>query len=545
VRYIIITGGVLSGLGKGTITSSLSHLLKSNGLRVTAIKIDPYLNYDAGTMNPYQHGEVFVLDDGSEVDLDLGNYERFLDINLSGDNNITTGKIYKEVIERERRGDYLGSTVQIIPHITNEIKRRIRIIGNSTDVDIVMIEVGGTVGDIESMPFLEALRQLKQEEGENSVLFGHVTLVPELGAVEEQKTKPTQHSVKELREIGIQPDLLFCRSKNPLQEQTKRRLSLFTDVPESGIIGINDIPNTYFLPEIMHNQKLEKYIEKKFSLKLENFSEPWTGFLENLRNPNETVDIAVVGKYIELQDAYISHKEAFSHVTGNTGISVRLKWINSDDLLKSTGLLGEVDGILVPGGFGYRGVTGKIEAARYARENRIPYLGICLGFQVSVIEFAKNVLGLEDANSSEFQENTKNPVIDLLPEQYRVKNMGGTMRLGSKKVLIKDGTIASRLYRSSEIYERHRHRYEVNPSYIERINRMGMNFSGTDDEKIRMEILELDDRDNYIATQYHSEFKSRPLSPSRVHMHLVLSALEYKKEKEGVKDARKNLKITG
>ena len=545
MRYIIITGGVLSGLGKGTITSSLSHLLKSNGLRVTAIKIDPYLNYDAGTMNPYEHGEVFVLDDGSEVDLDLGNYERFLDINLSGDNNITTGKIYKEVIERERRGDYLGSTVQIIPHITNEIKRRIRIIGNSSDVDIVMIEVGGTVGDIESMPFLEALRQLKQEEGENSVLFGHVTLVPELGSVEEQKTKPTQHSVKELREIGIQPDLLFCRSKNPLQEQTKRRLSLFTDVPESGIIGINDIPNTYFLPEIMHNQNLERYIEKKFSLKLVSFSEPWTKFLENLRNPVEMVEIAVVGKYTELQDAYMSHKEAFSHVTGNTGIRVRLKWINSDDLLKSTEHLRDVSGIIVPGGFGYRGVTGKIEAARYARENMIPYLGICLGFQVSVIEFAKNVLGLSDANSSEFQENTKNPVIDLLPEQYSVKDMGGTMRLGSKKVLIKEGTIASELYRSGEIYERHRHRYEVNPSYIERINRMGMIFSGTDDEKIRMEILELTDRDNYIATQYHSEFKSRPLSPSRVHMHLVLSALEYQRKMEGVKLAGKNLKITG
>lgn len=530
MHYVVITGGVISGLGKGTITSSLGHLLKSHGLSVTALKIDPYLNYDAGTMNPYQHGEVFVLDDGSEVDLDLGNYERFIGSDLAGDNNITTGKVYKEVIEKERRGEYLGSTVQIIPHITNEIKRRIRMVASKGAFDVVLIEVGGTVGDIESMPFLEALRQLNREEPPGSVIFGHVTLVPEIGAMNEQKTKPTQHSVKALREIGIQPDILFCRSRDPLSLETRKRIALFTDVPLDGIASISDAPNAYLVPDLMEKQGIVDFIIGRFKLGCKEYHDDWGNYKENLKNPRERVKIALVGKYTELQDAYMSHKEAFLHVTGNTGIAVDIKWINSDDLKASTDRLDDVHGILVPGGFGYRGIEGKIAAARYAREHNIPFLGICLGFQVAVIEFARNVLGFQDANSTEFDSKTQHPVIDLLPEQNGVKDMGGTMRLGSKKVLVKPDTLAFSIYQKGEIYERHRHRYEVNPSYIDQFARAGLIFSGTDDEGIRMEIAEFRDSENMIASQYHSEFKSRPLNPSKIHQHLVLRALQHMQE---------------
>lgn len=533
MRYIIITGGVISGLGKGTITSSLSHLLKNSGLKVTALKIDPYLNFDAGTMNPYQHGEVFVLDDGGEVDLDLGNYERFLDINLNSDNNITTGKIYKEVIEKERRGEYLGNTVQIIPHITNEIKRRIRKVATSGDLDIVLIEVGGTVGDIESMPFLEALRQLKREEGENSVIFGHVTLVPTVGAQGEQKTKPTQHSVRMLREIGIQPDILFCRSTKELQNDTKKRISLFTDVPEDGIISIHDVQNVYFVPELMQKQGVVDYVRHRFSIDGSKYIDNWNEYKQNLREPKENVTIAIVGKYTELQDAYMSHKEAFTHVTGVTGIGIKIKWTDSDSLINDVSSLSDVDGILVPGGFGYRGVEGKIRASKYARENKVPYLGICLGFQTAVIDIARNVLNLENANSTELDPGTKYPVIDILPEQKEVKDLGGTMRLGSKKVILTDGTNASRIYGKSAIFERHRHRYEVNPNYISGLEGAGAIFSGKDEEGIRMEIIELKDNDRFIATQYHSEFKSRPLAPSKMHLFLVENALKFNKERHG------------
>lgn len=530
MHYIVITGGVISGLGKGTITSSIGYLLKSHGYKVTSLKIDPYLNYDAGTMNPYQHGEVFVLDDGSEVDLDLGNYERFLDASLTGDNNITTGKVYKEVIEKERRGEYLGSTVQIIPHITNEIKRRIRLVAARGDYDVVLIEVGGTVGDMESMPFLEAIRQLNREEGRGSFLFGHVTLVPELGVVGEQKTKPTQHSVRDLREIGITPDILFCRSRNPLTIETKKRISLFTDVALDGIVSVNDVPNVYLVPDAMEKQGIVEFVTEKLSLGKKEFHDEWAQYKENIRSPREKVTIALVGKYVELQDSYMSHKESFSHVTGNTGIEIDIRWIDSDDLIASQEKLAGVHGVLVPGGFGYRGIEGKIKAARYARENGIPYLGICLGFQVAVMEFARDVLGLEGANSTEFDSSTKYPVIDLLPEQLGVSDMGGTMRLGAKKVLVRDGTLARRIYGSDHVYERHRHRYEVNPEYIERFQEAGMKFSGVDEEEIRMEIAELKDNDNFIAVQYHSEFKSRPLKPSLVHMYLISRALEYKQE---------------
>lgn len=532
MHYVVITGGVMSGLGKGTVTSSLSHLLGNSGARVSALKIDPYLNYDAGTMNPYQHGEVFVLDDGSEVDLDLGNYERFLDVNLNCDNNITTGKVYKEVIEKERRGEFLGNTVQIIPHVTQEIKKRIRKVATDAGVDILLIEVGGTVGDIESMPFLEAIRELRSEEGPGAVINGHVTLIPETGANAEQKTKPTQHSVSTLRSIGIQPDMIFCRLKGDLQEETKKKISTFTDVREEGIIGVKDTKNIYALPAEMHRQGILAYLQKLLGLNDLKFNDVLTDFKKNLIEPRARVKIAIVGKYIALQDAYMSHKEAFTHVSGNTGIAVDLKWIDADSLLDDTSELRDVHGILIPGGFGYRAVEGKIRAVNYGREHGVPVLGICLGFQVATIEFARNVLGLEGANSTEFDENTRYPVIDLLPEQIGLSDMGGTMRLGSKRVIVGKDTLASRIYGRDEVEERHRHRYEVNPEYIEKFEKAGYRFSGKDVDGIRMEISELTDRQNFIATQYHSEFKSRPLRPSPVHKFLVLKALEYRQKKE-------------
>ena len=528
MRYVVITGGVISGLGKGTLTSSLSYLLKSHKVNVNAMKIDPYLNYDAGTMNPYQHGEVFVLDDGSEVDLDLGNYERFLDTSLTGQNNITTGKIYREVIERERKGEYLGSTVQIIPHITNEIKRRIRQISQNTSNDVVMIEVGGTVGDIESMPFLEALRELNKEKDTESMIFCHVTLVPEIGGSMEQKTKPTQHSVKALREIGIQPDVIFCRSKKKLSMDSVKRISLFTDVPEEGIVSVTDVPNVYLVPDLLRKQKIDSFIISKLGLKTGDFNDSWVQYKENILNPSRSVKIALVGKYVELQDAYISHKEAFSHVTGKTGIAVDLKWINSDCLIDDQSSLEDVDGIIVPGGFGYRGFEGKLQAARYARENSVPYLGICLGFQVAVVEFARNVMGLKGANSTEFDAATPYPVVDLLPEQLGVVEKGGTMRLGSKKVLIRENSRARLIYGTDEVFERHRHRYEVNPDYVDRFEKAGLHFTGTDVDMIRMEIAEVQSNPGMLAVQYHSEFLSRPLRPSRAHEFLVLSSLKHK-----------------
>lgn len=531
----------MSGLGKGTVTSSLSHLLSNSGSRVSALKIDPYLNYDAGTMNPYQHGEVFVLEDGSEVDLDLGNYERFLDCNLRGDNNITTGKVYKEVIEKERRGEFLGNTVQIIPHVTSEIKRRIRKVAKDENVDVLMIEIGGTVGDIESMPFLEAVRELKSEEGPGSVIFGHVTLIPETGANAEQKTKPTQHSVSTLRGIGIQPDMIFCRLKGKLLPETKRKISTFTDVREEGIIGVSDTKNIYSLPAEMYSQGTMSYLKKLLGLGDVRFYDSLSEFKSNLQNPDETVNIAIVGKYTALQDAYMSHKEAFTHVSGNTGIGVNIKWIDADNLSEEAEELRDVHGILIPGGFGYRAIEGKIRAVRYGRENSIPVLGICLGFQVATIEFARNVLGLKNANSTEFDDKTPYPVIDLLPEQVGLSEKGGTMRLGSKKVLVKDGTLARDLYGSGTIEERHRHRYEVNPAFIEQFEEAGYIFSGTDTDKIRMEISELSGRRNFIASQYHSEFKSRPLKPSVLHKFLVTSALEYKLSRESLNEHERDI----
>jgi len=529
MKYIVVTGGVISGLGKGITTSSIAKILQSRGLKVTAIKIDPYLNYDAGTMNPYQHGEVFVLDDGGEVDLDLGNYERFLDVNLSSEHNITTGKVYLTVIQRERKGEYLGNTVQIIPHITEEIKRRIKKIAIESMSDVIIIEVGGTVGDIESMPFLEAMRQLRMEEGEKNVFFVHTTLVPSIDVVGEQKTKPTQHSVKELRSLGIQPDMIVGRAKEKLTEETRRKISLFCDVPYEAVVSAPDAKSIYEVPLIFEKQGVGEYILGKMQLRGERPRwKEWKRYLDRLYNPKDEVTIGIVGKYVHLKDSYISHRESFTHVASALQTKVNLRWVDSEDLEeKGVELLEGVHGILIPGGFGPRGTEGKIMAAQYAREKKIPFLGVCFGFQLATIEFARHVLGYEEANSTELA-STEHPVIDLLPEQRNVDKLGGTMRLGAQKVIIEEGSMAHRIYGKKVIYERHRHRYEVNPEYIEEFEKNGLHFSGKDESGTRMEIFELKDHPFYMGSQFHPEFKSRPLRPSPLHMALVRAALESK-----------------
>jgi CTP synthase len=531
MKLIVVTGGVISGLGKGITTSSIAKILQEKGLKVNIIKIDPYINYDAGTMNPYQHGEVFVLDDGTEVDLDLGNYERFLDIPLNGENNITTGKVYKTVIEKERKGEYLGKTVQIIPHITDEIKRRIYRVAKTSGADVVLIEVGGTVGDIESMPFLEALRQIGREVGEENRLFVHTTLVPVLDVVGEQKTKPTQHSVKELRSIGISPDIIVGRCSVPLTKETKEKISNFCDVPIDAVISAPDAKTSvYEVPIMLEEQNLSEYISKKLRIDgRKPDMRKWREFLERLENPEEEVTIGVVGKYVHLKDSYLSHKESFIHASAHLRTKVNIRWIDSEALENGTEGLQSLHGILIPGGFGARGTEGKIMAARFARENGIPFLGICLGFQMAVVEFARNVLGYDDANSTEFVPDTTHPVIDLLPEQRRVNELGGTMRLGSQKVILDENSRAYRLYGEKIIYERHRHRYEVNEEYIREIESHGMKFTGKDETGRKMEIFELEGHPFYMASQFHPEFKSRPLKPSRLHLGLVQAALEYKR----------------
>lgn len=528
MKYIIVTGGVLSGLGKGITVSSMGKLLESRGLTVTAIKIDPYLNCDAGTMNPYQHGEVFVLDDGSEVDLDLGNYERFLDTNLTKDHNITTGKVYRAVIEKERRGDYLGQTVQIIPHITDGIRFMIKEAAEKSGVDITLVELGGTVGDIESAPFLEAVRQLHIEVGHENCMFVHITLVPVMSVVGEQKTKPTQHSVKELRAIGIQPDAIVCRAKAPLDMSIKEKISLFCDVPTSAVVSAPDADSIYKVPIILEEQGLTDFLLDR--LRVTTTSEDlkeWRGFLDKIENPKHDVTVAIVGKYTHLKDSYLSHIEALNHCGALTQTKVNIKWVEADDNPDVTySLLEGVDGVIIPGGFGKRGVEGKMEAAKYAREEKIPFLGICLGFQLAVCEFSRNVLGLKRANSTEFDKDTPHPVVDILPEQKGVKNLGGTMRLGSQDVLIQEGSKAHGLYGSTTISERHRHRYEINPDYIKQIEACGLKFTGRSPDKIRMEIAELDGHPYFVASQFHPELKSRPTRPAPLYVGLIKSILE-------------------
>ncbi|MCK4636478.1 MAG: CTP synthase (glutamine hydrolyzing) [Methanomicrobia archaeon] len=509
MRYIIVTGGVLSGLGKGVTTASIAKILQSMRYKVTVIKIDPYLNVDAGTMSPFEHGEVFVLHDGGEVDLDLGNYERFLNVDLTRDHNITTGKIYKRVIEKERRGDYLGKTVQPIPHLTDEIKSEIRIVGEN--YDFTVIEVGGTVGDIESMPFLEAGRQLSWEE---DVVFVHVTLVPSLDVVGEQKTKPTQHSVKKLMETGISPHMIVCRSKTTLLEKTKRKIALFCNVSEDHVISNHDVDDIYTVPLLLNEQKIGEKIIDKFGLRRKPNLERWRSIIS--KKYETEVTLAMIGKYMDLHDSYISIGEALRHCSYYTGAHVNIKWLESESIKKED--LEDVDGILVPGGFGVRGTEEKIRAITYAREKKIPFLGICLGFQLATIEYARSI-GLKNANSMEFAE-TDEPVIDLLPEQKKIKNMGGTMRLGAYKIILDEKSTVYSLYKSKEIYERHRHRYEVNPEYIDLLTKNGVRFTGKSEDG-RMEVLELEDYPFFIGTQYHPEFTSRVERPSPVFMGLV------------------------
>ena len=524
-KFIFVTGGVVSGLGKGITSASLGMLMKARGFRATNIKIDPYLNYDAGTMNPYQHGEVFVLDDGGEVDLDLGNYERFLNTSLSFDHNITTGKVYSAVIEKERKGEYLGATVQVIPHITNEIKERIRRIAR--DYDVVIVEIGGTVGDIEGMPFLEAARQMQLEEGRENVAFVHVTYVPKLRVVGEQKTKPTQHSVKELRSLGIQPDAIVARSEEPLEESARRKISLFTNVPEEAVISAYDVEDTYEVPLMLEKEGLARYLVKRLGLpEKEPELEEWRKMVEKYKSLDREVEIAIVGKYVKLADSYLSIKEALKHSSVANDVKVKIRWIEAENVeRKGVGLLESVDGIIVPGGFGARGSEGKMMAIRYARENDIPFLGICFGFQLTVVEFARNVLGLKEAHSTEIDPQTPYPVVDLMPEQRDLDRLGGTMRLGAYPVHIKPNTLAKKLYGREIVYERHRHRWEVNPDYIEKFEEAGLVFSGIagDDER-RMEILELPNHSYFIATQFHPEFKSKPMNPAPVFKGLVEAA---------------------
>ncbi|MBA2850707.1 CTP synthase [Methanococcus maripaludis] len=532
MKYIFVTGGVVSSLGKGITASSLGRLLKARGLNVNMIKIDPYLQIDAGTMSPFEHGEVFVTDDGGETDLDLGNYERFVDIGLKADNNITTGKIYWSVLSKERRGDYLGKTVQVIPHITNEIKDRIKALGK--DSDITIIEIGGTVGDIESLPFLEAIRQFKKDVGKENVLYIHVSLLPYIRSAGELKTKPTQHSVKELKGIGIQPDILVCRSEIPISEKIKDKLALFCDVEKEAVIECKDARTIYEVPLNLEKEGLGKLVTEKLNLRdsTPDLTE-WRAIVDRIINPMNEITIGIVGKYVELKDSYMSIMEALGHAGAKNDTKVNIAWINSEELetknyeeiLDKMVDDEKLHGILVPGGFGDRGIDGKVNAVRYAREKNIPFLGICLGMQCAVIEFARHVCGL-NANSTEFDEETEHPVIDYIPEQREVTEKGGTMRLGAYPAVLTENSLASELYGSINASERHRHRYEVNPEYHEILKKNGLIISGMSPDGKLAEFIELENHKYFIATQAHPEFKSRPNKPHPLFHGLVKASIE-------------------
>lgn len=535
VKYIFVTGGVVSGLGKGITAASLGRLLKARGLHVTIQKFDPYLNVDPGTMSPYQHGEVFVTDDGAETDLDLGHYERFIDENLSKNSNITTGKIYWSIISKERKGDFLGGTVQVIPHITNEIKDRIYRVGKSDHTDVVITEIGGTVGDIESLPFLEAIRQVASDVGRENVMYIHVTLVPYLGKSGELKTKPTQHSVKELRSIGIQPDVIVCRTEKHLSKDLKDKIGLFCNIPGEAVVQNLDAEVLYEVPLMLEKEGLAQIACKRLNLVcVEPDLSEWTQMVENHKNLKETVTIGLVGKYVELHDAYLSVVESLKHGGIANAADVRIKWINSEHLTQENikNYLLKVDGILVPGGFGDRGIEGKILAAQYARENKIPYFGICLGMQMAVIEFARNVAGLKDAHSSEFSMDSQYPVIDLMPEQRDIDDKGGTMRLGLYPCKLKEGTKAYDIYEEGLIYERHRHRYEFNNEYRELLGQKGLVQSGVSPTGRLVEIVEIPEHPWYVGVQFHPEFKSRPNRPHPLFRDFIRASLEKQKKQQ-------------
>src|SRR2546421_11967178 len=528
-RFIFVTGGVVSALGKGIAAASIGRLLVARGFTVTLQKFDPYINVDPGTMSPYQHGEVFVTEDGAETDLDLGHYERFTDSNTSRGSNVTAGAVYNTVIRRERRGDYLGGTVQVIPHITDEIKQRIKLQAEAQDVDFVITEIGGTVGDIESLPFLEALRQFQVEAGRNRTLFVHVTLVPYLGHAGELKTKPTQHSVQELRRIGIQPHILLCRSEGGLARDIREKIALFANLPVDAVISARDVDSIYKVPLYFRAEGLDDQILDHFGMEgpSPDLSD-WEALVKRADAATATVRIGLVGKYIKLEDAYLSVIEALRHAGVHNDAKVEVRWIDAEsiDRAEADRQLDECDGILIPGGFGVRGVEGKIRAAGFARERRIPYLGICLGMQIAVSEFARHVVGMEGANSTEFDPETPYPVIDLLPEQKEVRDMGGTMRLGADPVKLHDGTRAQEIYDEPVIYERHRHRYEVNNHLRKRLEQAGLVCSGTSPDERLVEIVELPDHPFFVASQFHPELKSRPLRPPPPFPGVVAAARE-------------------
>jgi CTP synthase len=550
-RFIFVTGGVVSSLGKGIAASSIGRLLVARGLTVAMQKFDPYINVDPGTMSPYQHGEVFVTEDGAETDLDLGHYERFTDANTIRASNVTAGGIYDSVIRRERRGDYLGGTVQVVPHITDEIKQRVMLIAQSSDVDFVVTEIGGTVGDIESLPFLEAIRQFPVDVGRRRCMFIHLTLVPYIGHAGELKTKPTQHSVNELRRIGIQPDMVMCRSEAPLSGEIRKKIALFASLPVQAVVSAHDVDNIYEVPLSFHAEGVDDFILEHFGVEAPTPElGGWRDLVERSGRATETVRIALVGKYVKLEDAYLSVSEALRHAASGQDSRVEIDWIDSEELEGDLGSrarerdgedegtgarsddrpdvlrrLAAADGVLIPGGFGGRGIEGKITAARIAREAGIPYLGICLGMQIAVAEFARHVVGMEGANSTEFDLETPNPVIDLLPEQKEVADLGGTMRLGAAPIKLHDGTRAREIYGEAVIYERHRHRYEVNNLLRKRLEAAGLGVSGTSPDERLVELIELPDHPFFVASQFHPEFKSRPERPAPLFREFMAAAL--------------------
>jgi CTP synthase len=532
VKYVFVTGGVLSSVGKGVLTSSIGKMLQTRGFKVTVIKIDPYVNVDAGTMNPYMHGEVFVTEDGGETDLDLGGYERFLDLDLSIKNNITTGQVFQTVIKKERRGDFLGRCVQIIPHVTDEIKRRIRSVADQSEFDVILTECGGTVGDIEGQPFLEAIRQMRLEEGYENTLYIHVALVPILTVTGEMKTKPLQHSVNELRRIGLQPDVIVARCRKMIDTEALRKIALFGTIPKDSVFCSYNVDSIYQVPLILDEQGMGDSICRRLGLKGQNPEwDGWEPFVQAILDPKYNVKIALVGKYAGLVDSYASMNEALRHGGAACQTNIAIDYIEAEEFEKHPKRLenlGEYNGIFVPHGFGARGAEGKIMAIQFARENDIPFLGICYGFQLAVVHFARYACGLSDASSVEINPNTPHPVIDLMPEQQNIKSKGATMRLGAHRIIVKAGTLAHKLYGGEEIYERHRHRFEVNPKYHQTLQKHGLVFSGKSPDGRRMEILEWPDGFFFLASQFHAEFKSRPMKPSPEYYGFVKACLDKK-----------------
>lgn len=535
-KYIFFTGGVVSSVGKGVTAAAIGRLFKERGYQVAVQKLDPYINVDPGTMSPYQHGEVFVLDDGAETDLDLGHYERFIDISLNRVCNVTTGQVYADVISKERRGDYLGGTIQVIPHITNEIKRRIGLVAKTTGAEIVLVEIGGTVGDIESLPFLESLRQMRSDLGRENTLYIHVTWLPYIGATGELKTKPTQHSVRELRSIGISPDVIVARSDYPVDDDLCEKIALFCDVERRAVIPLVTTPILYEVPLILEKLQVGDYLLERMGLSARSKPDwtAWMQLVEEVKKPKPVVKIALVGKYVELHDAYMSVREAVKHAGLSLSTDVEIIWVHSAELEKHRGweMIKSVDGIIVPGGFGSRGTEGKIKTARYARENKVPYLGLCLGMQLMVVEFARHVLNNEDANSTEFDRGTAHPVIDLMPDQRGIVDMGGTMRLGLYPCELQPGTIAAKAYGKNLVYERHRHRFEFNNAYREILEKAGMRYSGLSPDGRLVEIAELSDHPFMLGTQFHPEFLSRPNRPHPLFVAFLKAVIERAKARQ-------------